>query len=180
MGKYIISILKNKFDLNATFKFKSVIESDNLLLLLFQHWVQNTHVFLTENDHFDFTTIMLFQFYMGSQPAKFVHVSKGQVSEDPFGLVEETNKNGWSSKRWDKYDNNSHISNDLEDNDNSDINDDSEYNHDFLDSDNNNAITDDDDLFNKDTDKSINQDNSYSSNRINVIMTEDTDDCFLT
>ena len=123
--------------------------------------------------------IMLFQFYIGGWLAEFVHVLKGQTSENPLGVVEETNKNGWSPKRWDKHDDNDHISNGLKDNDGSDIDDDSEYNHDFLNSDNNDAITDNDNFFDKGMDKSADWDSDYSSDRIDVIITKDISDCFL-
>ena len=90
--KYVNSTLKNKFNLNTTFKLKPVTGPDNLLLLLIQHWAWNAHVFPTENNQHDFATLLLFQSYTGGQPAEFIHSLKGKVSEDPLDKAEE-NKN---------------------------------------------------------------------------------------
>ena len=90
--KYINSTLKDKFNLNTTFKFKSVAESDDLLLLLIQHWAQNAHVFLTEDNQYNFVTLLLFQFYTDSQPAEFIHFLKSKISKDLLDKAKE-NKN---------------------------------------------------------------------------------------
>ena len=179
--KYINSTLKDKFDLNTIFKPKPVAGSDNLLLLLIQHWAWDAHVFPTEDNQHDLVMLLLFQSYTGGQLAEFIHSSKGKASKDPLGKAEE-NKNKQLSKKQDKYNNNSHnITDGLEYNNDSNISDDSEYNNNLSDSDNNITTTDDDDLFKKGTDKGTDEgtncNNSYSSDRINVTITENTHDC---
>ena len=159
--KYVNDTLKDKFNLNTTFKPKPVTGPDDLLLLLIQHWAQNAHVFPTENNQHDLAMLLLFQFYTGSWPAKFIHSLKGKASKDD--------------------NNDCNITDGLEYNNNSDTDDDSEYNNDLLSDFNNNndAITDDDDLFKKGIDEGINHNNSYSSDRIDVIMMKNTYDCQL-
>ena len=179
--KYVNSTLKDKFNLNITFKPKSVVGSDDLLLLLIQHWAQNAYVFPTENNQYDLATLLLFQFYTGGQPVKFIHFLKGKASEDSLGKAEE-NKNRQLLKRQNKHNNNSHnITDDLKYNNDSNTDDDFEYNNNLFNSDDNAATTNDNDLFkkgmDKGTDKGINHDNDYSSNRIDVIMTKDTHNC---
>ena len=90
--KYVNNTLKDKFNLNITFKFKPVTGPDNLLLLLIQHWAQDAHVFLIENNWHDFITLLLFQSYTGGWPAKFIHFLKSKVSENSLNETEE-NKN---------------------------------------------------------------------------------------
>ena len=177
--KYINSTLKDKFNLNITFKPKPVTELDDLLLLLIQYWAWNAHVFLTEDNWYDFAMLLLFQFYTDSQPAEFIHFSKGKTSEDLLNEAEK-NKNKWFLKKWNKHDNNDHNTTDsLKYNNNSNTDDDFKYNNNLLsNSDNNNdTITNNNDLFKKSTDEDINCNNSYSSNRINVTMMEDTHNC---
>ena len=105
--KYVNDTLKNKFNLNITFKLKLMTELDNLLLLLIQHWVWDAHVFPTKNDWYNFIMLLLFQFYMGSQPAEFIHSLKNKASENPLDKAKK-NKNKWLLKKWNKHDNNDH------------------------------------------------------------------------
>ena len=120
---------------------------------------------------------------MGGQPAEFVHSSKSKASKDPLNKAEK-NKNKQLLKRQNKYNNNNHnITDNLKYNNNNNTDDDSEYNNNLSDSDDNITITNDNDLFKKGTDEGINEgtncNNDYSSNRIDVIMMEDTHDCQL-
>lgn len=176
--KYVNGTLKDEFGLDTTSKPKPVAGPDDLLLLLVQHWARDAHVFPTEDDRHDLATLLLFQSYTGGRPAEFVHSSKGKASEDPLGEVEE-NKNRRLPERRDKHDNNGHNATDgPEYNDDSDTGDDSGYDDDVLsDSDDDDATTDDDDLFEKGTDEGTNHDSGYSSDGIDITMTEDTDDC---
>lgn len=69
-------------------KAKSVAGSDDLLLLLVQHWAHDESVFPIEDDRYDVVIIMLFQSYTGGRPVEFVHSSKGKAGEDPLGNAE--------------------------------------------------------------------------------------------
>ena len=58
--KYINNTLKDKFNLNITFKLKPVTESDNLLFLLVKHWAWNAYVFFMKDNWYDLITLLLF------------------------------------------------------------------------------------------------------------------------
>jgi hypothetical protein len=81
--KYISTVLKVHFDLDATSKPKPVVGPDDLLLLLVQHWARDESVFPTEDDRYDLATIMLFNAYTGGRPAEFVHASQDKASQTP-------------------------------------------------------------------------------------------------
>ena len=181
--KYVNNTLKDKFDLDITFKPKPVTEPDNLLLLLVQHWAWNAHVFLMKDNWHDFATLLLFQSYTGGWPAEFIHSLKGKTSEDPLDKAEE-NKNKWLLKRQNKHDNNScNVTDDLKYNNDSDTDNDSGYDDNLSNSDNNTATINDDDLFKKGMNEGMNEgtncDSGYNSNGIDVTMTENTYDCQL-
>jgi hypothetical protein len=84
--------LKVDFDLDDTAKPKPVAGSDDLLLLLVQHWARDKSVFPTEDDRLDLATIVLFNAYTGGRPAEFVHASKGKASQDPLGEADAISK----------------------------------------------------------------------------------------
>ena len=177
--KYINGTLKDEFGLDTTSKSKPVAGPDDLLLLLVQHWARDAHVFPTEDDRLDLATLLLFQSYTGGRPAEFVHSSKGKASKDPLGEAEKANKNRRRPKRRNKnHTDDRNTTNGLKDNDDSETGGDSSYDDDVLDSNSDSANTDDNDLSDKDTDESADRDSGYSSDGIDVTMTENTDDCF--
>lgn len=176
--KYINSKLKRDFDLDSTFKLKPVAEPDNLLLLLVQHWAQNEHAFLTEDNWLDVATILLFQFYTEGQSAEFVHSSKNAVSEDPLEKAEII-KNKWPQKQADKDDQGSDADNDYEYNNNSNTGDGPVCDNNIMfnfDENEENIIADGDDLVNQATDKTASHNSSYGNGRTDVSVTEDIDD----
>ena len=159
--QYINGKLKVDFELDTTSKPKPVAGPDDLLLLLVQHWARDKSVFPTEDDRLDVATIMLFQSYTGGRPAEFVYSSKGKASQDPLGDAEDANK----CKR-------SQEATDGDYNDESDISDDPEYD----DSD----LEDDDDAADEDTNETADRDSGYSTDEMEVTMTENTDTCYNT
>jgi hypothetical protein len=166
--KYINGTLKVKFELDTTSKSKPVAGPDDLLLLLVQHWARDEHVYPTEDDRHDVATILLFQSYTGGRPAEFVHSSKGKASEDPLGEADETDTNKRRQERKDvDNDEDSNADDGLGFDDDSDAGDGPEYENDLL--------FDSDD---EGTDETADRDSGYSSDRTDVTMTEDTDDCF--
>jgi len=173
--KYIDGTLKVDFELDTTSKPKPVAGPDDLLLMLVQHWARDESVFPTEDDRHDVATIMLFQAYTGGRPAEFVHVSKGNASQDPLGEREETNKNSHPRKA-------AHC----DDDDDSDTNDEPEYDGDSDAGDG--PGSDDDVLFDSEDDGSDDEamdehgclDSGYNSDGTDVTMTEDTDKCYTT
>jgi hypothetical protein len=165
--KYINGTLKVKFELDTTSKSKPVAGPDDLLLLLVQHWARDEHVYPTEDDRHDVATILLFQSYTGGRPAEFVYSSKGKASEDPLGEAEETNKNKRRQER-----------KDVDDDDDSDAGDGPEYENDLLfDSDDD---SDDDAAAAADggTEETADRNSGYNSDRTDITMTDDTDNCF--
>ena len=70
-------------------KSKLIIRVDKLLLLLAYYQAYNKSVFLTKDNRLDFTTITLFQAYIGGRLAKFINILKGNTSKDSLGKVEE-------------------------------------------------------------------------------------------
>ena len=80
-------------------KPKPVVGVDKLLLLLAHHQARDKSVFLTEDNRLDFTTITLFQAYIGGRPAKFVNTLKGDASKDPLGEAEELQEYGQADNR---------------------------------------------------------------------------------
>ncbi|KAH8586626.1 hypothetical protein B0O99DRAFT_602324 [Bisporella sp. PMI_857] len=176
--KYINGTLKVKFELDTTFKSKPVAKLDDLLFLLVQHWARNEHVFPTKDDRYDVATILLFQFYTGGRPAEFVYSSKGKASEDPLKEVEET-KNRQLQERKKKHNGKSANADDsLEYDDNSAASDGFESNNDFLFDSDNDETADKDDFFHKGTDRKAGHDSGYSSGETDVIITENTNDCY--
>jgi hypothetical protein len=182
--KYINGTLKDKFGLDATSKPKPVAGPDDLLLLLAQHWARDESVFPTEDDRHDVATILLFQSYTGGRLVEFVHSSKGKASQDTLGEAEATaNENERCQTRADEdYDGGGDAGDGLEYDNNSDAGDGPEYDDDDLfDYDNDDDdIADEDDLFDDGTDESGDLDSGYITNRTDVTMTEDTDNCYAT
>jgi hypothetical protein len=178
--KYINGTLKVKFELDTTSKSKPVAGPDDLLLLLVQHWARDEHVYPTEDDRHDVATILLFQSYTGGRPAEFVHSSKGKASEDPLGEADETDKNKRRQERKDvDNDEDSNADDGLVFDDDSDAGDGPEYENDLLfDSDDDVDDADDATPDDEGTDETADRDSGYNSDRTDVTMTEDTDDCF--
>ena len=178
-AKYINSTLKDRFELDTTSKSKPVAGPDDLLLLLVQHWARDEHVFPTEDDRHNVATILLFQSYTGGRPAEFVHSSKGEASEDPLGETEEINKNRRPHERGDKHNDKGATADDgLEYDDDSDAGDSPEYDDDLVFDSDDNEIADEDDFFDENTGESADRDSGYSSDGTDIIITEDTDDCY--
>jgi hypothetical protein len=178
--KYINGTLKVKFELDTTSKSKPVAGPDDLLLLLVQHWARDEHVYPTEDDRHDVATILLFQSYTGGRPAEFVHSSKGKASEDPLGEADETDTNKRRQERKDvDNDEDSNADDGLGFDDDSDAGDGPEYENDLL-FDSDDDVDDFDDATPDDegTDETADRDSGYNSDRTDVTMTEDTDDCF--
>jgi hypothetical protein len=153
---------------------------DDLLLLLVQHWARDEHVYPTEDDRHDVATILLFQSYTGGRPAEFVHSSKGKASEDPLGEAEETIEHRRPGERGDTHDDKGADADDgLEYDDDSDAGGGGpEYDDDIIFDSDDDETADEDGLSDEGTDESAGRDSGYSSDGTDVVMTQDTDDCY--
>ncbi|KAJ3499717.1 hypothetical protein NLG97_g97 [Lecanicillium saksenae] len=81
---YINTELKEKFSLDDQPGSKPVLNVDDLLLGLTQHWSRDRSVFPTEDDRLDLPTIMLFQAYTACRPAELVDGTKCRGARDPM------------------------------------------------------------------------------------------------
>jgi hypothetical protein len=162
-----------------TSKSKAEAGPDDLLLLV-QHWARDEHVYPTKDDRHNIATILIFQSYTSVQPAKFVHSSKIKTSEDPLGEADKTNKNKRRQERKDVDDGESNADDRPEFDDDSDTGNGPENENDLLfDSDNDS----DDDVATaaeEGTEETCDRDSGYNSDRADITMTDDTDDCFTT
>jgi hypothetical protein len=123
--------------------------------------------------------ILLFQSYTGGRPAEFVYSSKNKASENPLGETKKTNKNKRPQERGDKHNSKStNANNSLEYDNNSDTSNNLKYNNNLLFDFNDNKTANKNNLFDENISKSTDRNSSYNSDRTDIIITEDTDDCY--
>ncbi|KAF4633187.1 hypothetical protein G7Y89_g4931 [Cudoniella acicularis] len=165
---YINTELKSDYDLDPTAKPKPVAEPNDLLLLLTQHWARDKSVFHTENNRHDMATVMLFQAYTSSRPAKIVHSSKGKASQDPLGDIEEPCKAERAREEAGQdYNKENDVDDSLDYDDDSETGDSPELDGDFFDS--------DDDAVDNETYEDAGSDSSYRTEETNAATAEDAD-----